>query len=321
MIWSYLIHLGVNMWSDRDEPLPGVTPVPGVTHRAHELVCDRTVWDRVVEELAEAGFTHLIVDLGEAIRYESHPELAVPGAWTTDELRAEVKRLRTLGLAPIPKLNFSATHDTWLGTYHRQVSSPVYYQVCSDLITEVSELFDAPEYFHIGMDEETDQHQRNHLYSVTRRGDLWWHDLEFLLDCVRQRGCRPWAWSDAAWHHPEEFYARMPKDVLQSNWYYGLWFGGNESGRPRVLETDHHLTYLDLEDHGYDQVPTGSTWRNAWDNLDLTVDYCQARVAPERLLGFMQAPWVMTTAAELGVHLRTIERGAQTIARVEGAAK
>lgn len=316
MMWAYLIHLGANMWSDRDEPRPGEKPLPGVNFRAQTLICDKDVWDQVTDELATGGFTHLVIDLGEAIRYETHPELAVPGAWTPDQLRAELARLRQLGLTPIPKLNFSASHDTWLGPYSRQLSSPTYYQVCSDLIREVADLFDQPEFFHLGMDEETDNHQRRYLYSVVRREDLWWHDLDFLLDCVRKQGIRPWVWADAAWHHPEEFYARMPKDVLQSNWYYGLWFGGDERNRPRVLDADYHLTYLDLEDHGYDQVPTGSTWRNAWDNLDLTVDFCQSRVASERLLGFMQAPWVMTTADDLDVHLRTIERGALTIERV-----
>ncbi|MFW6597801.1 hypothetical protein ACQBAU_02190 [Propionibacteriaceae bacterium Y2011] len=318
MMWSYLIHLGVNMWSDREEPLPGEPSLPGVTFRTTRLATHKAVWDEVTHELAKAGFTHLVIDLGEAIRYESHPELAVDGAWSTDQLRTELARLRELGLTPIPKLNFSASHDTWLGPYGRQLSTPVYYEVVADLIAEVAELFDSPEYFHLGMDEETDGHQQRYQYAVIRRRELWWHDLEFMLDCTRKAGARPWVWSDAAWHHPEDYYTKMPKDVLQSNWYYGLWFGGNELDRPRVLNREYHLAYLDLEDHGYDQVPTGSSWHNAWDNLDLTVDYCQERVAPERLLGFMQAPWVMTTANDLDTHLRTIEMGARTIARING---
>lgn len=320
MMWSYLIHLGVNMWSDRDEPLPGVKPRPGVTHRATDLVCEKPVWDRVTGEMAEAGFTHLVIDLGEAIQYESHPELAVKGSWTPEHLRTELDRIRSLGMTPLPKLNFSTSHDGWLGVYGRQVSTPPYYQVCGDLIAEVSALFDTPEFFHLGMDEETPEMQASREHVVVRRGNVWWHDLGFLCDRVREAGVRPWVWSDPAWSHPDEFYARMPKDVLQSNWYYGLWFEANETNRPRVLNRgEHFLTYLDLEDNGYEQVPTASSWRNAWDNLGRTVDFCTDRIPAERLRGFMQAPWVMTTTDELPVHLETIERAAQTIRSASAA--
>ncbi len=314
MMWSYLIHLGVNMWSDRDEPAPGRAANPGVSHRATELVTEKPVWDRVTQELAAAGFTHLVIDLGEAIQYESHPELAVPGAWTTDELRTELARLRSIGLTPIPKMNFSTSHDEWLGVYGRQVSTPPYYQVCADLIAEASDLFDQPEFFHIGMDEETPEMQAGQSHVVVRRGDVWWNDVEFLCAEVRKGGARPWVWSDPAWHRPDEYYARMPKDVLQSNWYYGLWFEGNENDRPKVLNRgEWWMTYLDLDEHGYEQVPTGSSWRNAWDNLDLTVEFCTERLSAERLRGYMTAPWVMTTTAALPTHLETIKRAAATI--------
>lgn len=316
MMWSYLAHLGSNMWSDRDSPLSRTRPIPGMTHRAATLLCDASVWKRIVDEAAAAGFTHVVVDLGEGVRYDSHPELAVPGSWTPDELRTELARMRSIGLTPIPKLNFSAAHDTWLGIYGRQLSTDVYYAVTRDLIAEVVGLFDSPEYFHLGMDEETDVAQKGFDYAAVRRGELWWHDLDHLLRCVRSHGARPWVWSDRAWSHPQEFYERMPKDVLQSNWYYGQWFQCGDGPRPRVLTSDEFLAYMDLDDHGYDQVPTGSSWKNAWDNFDYTVDYCLSRVDPGRLKGFMQAPWALTTGNDLDRHLRTIERASGTIARL-----
>ena len=77
-------------------------------------------------------------------------------------MRAEVKRLREMGLEPIPKLNFSTCHDTWLGPYARMVSTPKYYEVAKDLIAETIELFDKPRLFHLGMDEEDERNQRHH---------------------------------------------------------------------------------------------------------------------------------------------------------------
>ena len=41
----------------------------------------------------------------------------------------------------------------------------------------------------------------------------------------------------------------MPKSVLQSNWYYGAEFSE---------KIGYVKAYLDLEEYGYDQVPTGS---------------------------------------------------------------
>ena len=52
----------------------------------------------------------VVIDLGEAIQYQSHPELAVKGSWPVEKFRKELARLRGMGLEPIPKLNFSTTH-------------------------------------------------------------------------------------------------------------------------------------------------------------------------------------------------------------------
>lgn len=61
-------------------------------------------------------------------------------------MRKEVERLRAMGFEVIPKLNFSTSHDVWLGDYSRMISTPTYYRVCRDLIEEVAEVF-KPKYF------------------------------------------------------------------------------------------------------------------------------------------------------------------------------
>ncbi|MBQ2631366.1 MAG: hypothetical protein IJG13_16940, partial [Kiritimatiellae bacterium] len=48
-----------------------------------------------------------------------------------------------------------------------------------------------------------------------------------------------------------------------------------------------------LDKAGFDQVPTGSNWRHD-DNFAGTVDYCRSVCAPDRLKGFMMAPWFFT---------------------------
>lgn len=293
MIWGYLIHLSFNMWCDR----AANQTWSKYSEARPYLRCDKSLWDDMVVRLRDAGANMLVIDLGDAVRYASHPEIAVRKAWSTDKLRRELARLRKAGLEPIPKLNFSTCHDTWLGPYARMVSTDAYYQVCSDLLRETIDLFDKPRFFHLGMDEETAEHQRFHAYAVMRQHELWWHDLNFLLREVSSRGVRPWLWSDYIWGHGDEFLKNMPKSVLQSNWYYGNAF------TPRV---GYVRAYLDLEQHGYDQVPTGSNW-SVESNFEQTVKYLNRRIAPERLKGFLQTSWQPTLEECRDLHMKAIE--------------
>lgn len=292
-IWAYLLHLGTNMWCDRETAEDGRLHI---TARPY-LRCDDTLWASVLEQLAAAGANMVVIDLGEGIRYESHPELGVRGSWTPKRLRRELRRLRELGLEPIPKLNFSACHDAWLGEYARCLSTERYYRVCADLIAEVTALFDQPRFFHLGMDEEDLRTQRHYGYVVIRQHELWWHDLYYLVEQVERHNVRAWVWSDYVWTHPEEFYRKMPTTVLQSNWYYGMRFS-------RAMK--YVKPYLELDAHGYDQIPTGSNWDDAR-NFPRTVRYCTRRLDPDRLKGFMQAPWFFTLPEFAAKHEEAVQ--------------
>ena len=64
--------------------------------------------------MAAKGLNTVVIDLEEALSYPSHPELAVKGTWGVERFRRKLEQLRAKGLEPIPKLNFSTTHDIWL---------------------------------------------------------------------------------------------------------------------------------------------------------------------------------------------------------------
>jgi hypothetical protein len=261
------------------------------------LRCDTTVWRDLTQRMAEAGVNQLVIDVGDGVKYASHPEISVRRAWSPARLRRELDRLRGLGIEPIPKLNFATTHDAWLGPYARCVSTDTYYGVCRDVIAEVAALFDRPRFFHLGMDEETAQHQRFHRYAVIRQFDLWWHDLYFYIDEVEKAGSRAWVWSDYVWHNPQAFFRKMPKSVLQSNWYYGKSFS---------RKLGYVQAYLDLARRGYDQVPTGSNWTFP-ENFGRTVSFCRKHIPAKRLLGFMTAPWYPTLPACHQAHVDAID--------------
>ena len=287
LYWSILLHLGGNMWNEegntRDRENDPYAQASSV------LRFSRPLWRRYLDRLKAAGVNMIILDLGEGLRYETHPELAVEGSWTRDEMLAELKRLGDMGFEVVPKLNFSACHDIWMKEYSRMLSTSVYYRVCSDLIGEVCEIF-KPKFFHLGMDEENAPLQRAYEISVIRQHDLWWHDFLFLVDCVEKANARAWIWSDYIWDHREVFLARMPKSVVQSNWYYSTRFRDEELNE----RTRNMLECFGVLDRaGFDQVPTGSNCV-AYENMELLTEYCAERLRPDRLLGFMQTPWTRT---------------------------
>lgn len=291
MIWGLLLHLSYNMWEDRECP-----PAP---HRAYSpnLRFDGELWRELTERISRAGGNTIVLDLGDGIRYRSHPELAVNGAWEVERLRQEIAVLREQGIQLLPKLNFSTAHDTWLGPYARCVSTPEYYAVCRDLISEVAEIFDNPPLFHLGMDEEAAEHQKLYNLVTVRQHELWWHDLNFLADAVRTAGSRPWIWSDECWRRPKEFLANMPRDIVQSNWHYR-----------RSFSTDQIpvQTYLDLAQAGFDQIPTGSAYNDS-ENFLRTVAFCRPRIDAVHLLGFLQTPWKPTLPAFRDQHIAAID--------------
>ena len=189
MIFCYMIQLSTHMWDDENSPPRGwYLPKRYTENNA----IDVDTWDETVRFLGERKYNMLLIDVGDGIKYDSHPEISAPNAWSKDFMKKKLDEIRALGMTPIPKLNFSCGHNTWLKQYRRMVSTPIYYQVCSDLIREVCEVFGSPEYIHLGMDEENAQNQRFREAIHVRQGDLWWHDVYFFFKEAEKNGARPW---------------------------------------------------------------------------------------------------------------------------------
>ena len=298
-IWGCLLHLGTNMWLDympADNPEIGFDPF---------LRFDEEVWNTSVDKMVEQGLNLAVIDLADGIQYESHPEIPVKNAWPVQKLRDEIGRLRKKGIEPVPKLNFSACHDAWMGIYSRMVSTKKYYDVCRDLIAEVCEIFDTPPFFHLGMDEENAGNQWNYNYVVVRQRDLWWGDFYFLIGEVEKHGSRPWIWADYSWNNPEDFFRKMPRSVVQSNWYYEESFDEKTAKKEWLKALK---AYEELENQGYDQIPSGSSFFNHDENMLGTVKHAKNIIGDERLMGFLQIPWKMTLRKNKEAILTGIEQ-------------
>ena len=302
------LQFGNNMWSDvpvKDWALTKKEDLAEVSS-LDVLRFDEEVWRRLTDRMVQKGFNAVVMDLGEGCIYPSHPELAVKGSWSAERLQKELARLRGIGIEPIPKLNFSTCHDTWLKEYGRMVSTPEYYRVCADVIRDVCEIFDKPRLLHLGYDEENFGNQRKYAYAVVRQGELWWHDFLFFVKTVEKLGMRPWIWSDYIWRHKDEFLSRMPKSVMQSNWYYRQWFDFESIPKERRV---HLESFLTLEKAGFDQIPCGSNWA-CDENIAGLVRFCRKNIAPERLKGFLMTTWGPTLPNHEAKLLRGIDLAA-----------
>ena len=282
-IRAVLLHIGYNMWHNPQT----------------ELNLNEALWDKTIGLMAEKKMNLLVVDVGEGLVFPSHPELAIEGSWSPGKMRAFITRVNGLGIEVVPKLNFSATHDAWLGVYQRMVETRKYYEVVKDVISDTAEIFSSPRLFHLGWDEETASHQSRQDYAVIRQGELWWHDFLYTVKCAEDAGSRPWVWSDYGWHHPS-YLTRCPKSVVQSNWYYDEALGGMSLDKAENRYANILQLYLDLDKAGFDQIPCGSNWlsgahkreqRSVNDSIVPLVKFCRDNVSPEHLKGFMMASW------------------------------
>ena len=281
-MWAYLMHLSDNMWGDPWSRIRWARYFP-------ELATDETVWKNTIDFLPENGFNTVLIDVGDAIEYERHPEISVKGAWSKDKLKTELDRMRAMGLTPLPKLNFSAGHDAWLGDYSRMLSTPEYYQVCKDCIEEVAEVFGTPEYFHLGLDEENAVMQGGQGYICIRQMELYWHDVYKLFEYVEGAGCTPWVWTSPALDEKDMkvYLERMPKSVLQSNYFYNR-FKKLPDGKYAHQFIN---VYTLLDEHGYKQVPCVSTCEGYSMCAYETMEMFKNEINDANIVGFMTAPW------------------------------
>lgn len=320
--WSFLAHFGMNMWGDIvSKPYRQGLIKKHLTDEEFAQVCgddylaldrvkfDENLWRDLSAQLRKDGCNQIVVDVGEFLKYPSHPELAVKGSWSPERLAAEVKRLNLMGFEVVPKLNFSCCHRTWLGPYARMVSTPKYYEVCSDLIRDTIEVFGGARLLHIGMDEEqmTDCQRYNNLL-VARQGELWWHDLLWLVKEVEKHGVRAWMWHDYLRKGKiGDFEKRMPKTVVQSPWTYQIDDGDKYEN---LL-----WTFKALADAGYDTVPCSSHCYGGDAGFVKIAAWCRKNMDPAHWKGYMMAPWMQTGEA----YRRLLLRGSGLIAEARKA--
>ena len=313
-IWSLLVHLSGSFsggGSDKWKAKP-----------INEYF-DESLWREIVDSAADAGMNTIILESIDGVKYDSHPEISRDDAYSKEWVKEQVKLCREKGIALIPKLNFSATHDAWLGEYARMLSTSVYYKVAKDLIEETYEMFEHPAYIHIGMDEESNQYQAKRDFVVYRQGELYFKDLKYLCDCVNNLGAKPWIWSSPVYDMPELFKKYISPDEVIINPYnynalvpehytpiesraeYVTYYNEDkykEMGIKFVEEDPYLVNFrlksLPMMEYGYNYVPCASVFNRCDYNTEDIMTYYKKYANDDQILGYLTAPWISMTRNE-----------------------
>lgn len=203
--------IGHNMWVDKHTQL---TMGAHYNQERDYVLFERSAWDKIVKELPKLGVNTVIIDLAEGVKYDCAPELALPGTLEKTEFKEMLNELIALGLTAIPKLDFSAAHDVWMGNYAKMPGTEEYREFVKKLIAEVAELFGKPAYFHLGLADESIQYQTWYGLSIVRGPKCYWEDVYAMFDAVRAAGARPMIFGEYFYREPEIFTTMVPKDVI-----------------------------------------------------------------------------------------------------------
>ncbi len=259
---SVILYLGSNFWQKKG----GVFPVdPEEFIYREKMYFDKSTWDKVIDSLPEYDIDTVVIALGEGVIYDSHPELAVEGSWTKEQLKTELEKLKKMGIRAIPYENFAVNHNAWMGEYTYAVGTEKYIEVCADIVNDVIDMFDTPDMFHLGFGTEGyyAKYLDSKFYPVTLvcQPHILAQHTKHLFDICRARGVRPWMWADAktvaAFGGDNKFREIVPKDVILSSQY-------NENpikivevdGKPIIQSTNSEMEHFKkLSDWGYTQIP------------------------------------------------------------------
>lgn len=300
MMYAYLIHLSANMWRKKGQKSANIKDEEDAIYR-DEMYCDRETWRKITDFLPSCGINTLLIDVGDGMQFDRHPEISIKGAWSKAELKEELNRLRAMGITPLPKCNFSAGHNGWLKEYAYMIGTDLHLEICKDVIEEIIEVFDTPKFFHLGLEEEDAVNQLNQPVAMIRAPYKKLEDANFLFDVCRAKGVRPWIWAVKAdveaFGGDEAFCQGIGKDVLLSGWYYGHINNCPDPTKGCSMAE----YYKKFAEWGYEQVPTSSTW--SWHlNSKETLFFCKNHVKDGSVIGHMTAPWHLTVPKKLYAH-------------------
>lgn len=190
---------------------------------------------RWLKKLADMGYTGLLWELENKIRWETCPECVWPEALSKAEFRELLDYARELGLESMPLLQtighgeYVLLQEKYRSFRERPdehtcycTSRPAVRAFLKRWIAEYLDLFGPLRHFHLGGDEayafascpecarHAAEHGRNHLYA---------DHIRDLAAPLLARGIRPGIWCDMVLHYPDQM-RDIPRDFVIWDWNY-----------------------------------------------------------------------------------------------------
>lgn len=218
----------------------------------------RSLVSTLLKEVAASGYTHVLWEVEDKVRWDACPEAAHREAFSKAEFRTILAEAKALGLRNIPLLQTfgHAEYILRLEKYRplREldgstdcycVSKPGTRELLRKLVAEYLEMFGGKEmgYFHLGGDECYD-FCKCPVCAKRNAMELYAEHLNALAGPIRALGIRPCVWNDMLvkpqW---EKDIDAIPKDFVIFHWDY---YHGN---RNNPIKWRDKLQYL--IDHGF----------------------------------------------------------------------
>ncbi len=224
------IHIkGVNAWDkpafkvrmvhffiDKDSP---------VTHR------------KMIEKIfARYKYNNILIEAEHGVAWKSHSEITSKTALDPEEVTKLVKFAKRHYLTVTPLIQ-SMGHGAWMFRYGNNLDfaedstrpdvycplNPKAYDFLFDIMDEAIEVFDHPEYIHIGHDEHDNYNPFPVHPECKAVGDeqLYYMDTLHIYQHLKSKGIKCMMWTDeleGKSFHP--YLNALPRDILMTTWNY-----------------------------------------------------------------------------------------------------
>ncbi len=244
--------------------------------------------------IARYKYNQVVVELENGLQFKSHPEINKPFAANQEEVRELVKYGKSLFLDMVPMVQslghgewmFSNTTwqktRTWMNEDFCEETASHYaycplnkksYDFIFALFDEAIDVFDHPQYLHIGHDEVE---MRGHFPSheeckAIGAGGLYFMDTIKLYNYLKSKGIKTMMWGDVlATKNYVKYLNGIPKDLVIVDWRYSPNF-----------EYPSVTTYKE-----YNLPIIGGTW-DIPTNISRFAEYGHQN----KILGMMQTTW------------------------------
>jgi hypothetical protein len=263
---------------------------PQFKYRCVHLLADKdSLWfhTRLINRvLSRYKINHILYEVEQGIQWESVPEINQPNAITKAEFKKVLNGAKDHFITVTPlvqtlghlefvfrdKKNLEFVEDSSY-PYAYCPLNPKSYEFTFKMLDEAIELFDKPEYFHIGHDEfemrgEFPAHEECKKIGIV---DLYYRDTLKLYEHLKQKGIKTMMWGDI--FLKEKYQGKigtLPQDIVIADWHYD----------PRTVYPS-----IDFyQEHGFKTI--GCTWY-----IPRNIQGFSQYAAKKNTYGMMQTTW------------------------------